>query len=102
VVMTHSHALDYAITEAALRRGDLAYVGLIGSRTKRRRFERWFAARDGSAVALARLVCPIGDCGVADKRPQVIAALTAAELLRVLSRPGADAVRQDESWEAAL
>ena len=84
VVLTHSHALDYTITEAALRRGDLAYVGLIGSHTKRRRFERWFAARGGSTVALAELVCPIGDVGVIDKRPSVIAAFAAAEIMRVL------------------
>ncbi len=86
VVVTHSHALDFAITEAALLRGDLAYVGLIGSRTKRRRFERWFTARGGSTASLGRLVSPIGDFGVADKRPEVIAALAAAELLRALAR----------------
>lgn len=90
VVMTHSHALDYAITEAALARRDLAYVGLIGSRTKRRRFERWFGARGGDARALGALVCPIGDAGVADKRPAVIAALTAAELVRCLLREAAE------------
>ena len=100
VVLTHSHALDYAITEAALRRGDLAYVGLIGSQTKRRRFERWFAARGGNAAALARLVCPIGDAGVIDKRPPVIAAFTATELLRLLLREsiGAGAAKQDGRW----
>jgi xanthine dehydrogenase accessory protein XdhC len=88
VVMTHSHALDFAITELALGRGDLAYVGLIGSRTKRRRFERWFAARDGDPARLDRLVSPIGDLGVSDKRPEVIAALVTAEILQVLDRQG--------------
>jgi xanthine dehydrogenase accessory protein XdhC len=85
-VMTHSHALDYAITEAALARDDLAYVGLIGSRTKRRRFERWVVARGGDACALQRLVSPIADMGVPDKRPEVIAALAAAELLQALAK----------------
>ncbi len=103
IVLTHSHALDYAITEAALRRGDLAYVGLIGSQTKRRRFERWFAAR-GGAAALAGLVCPIGDAGVVDKRPPVIAAFTATELLRVLLREnnGADAAKQEGRWQETV
>lgn len=86
VVLTHSHALDYAITEAALARRDFAYVGLIGSRTKRRRFARWFGARGGDARALGRLTCPIGDVGVADKRPAVIAALVAAEIVAALLR----------------
>ncbi len=84
VVMTYDHGLDFEITEAALGRADAAYVGLIGSATKRRRFEKWFAERGGEASALRRLVSPIGDFGVADKRPEVIAALVAAEILQRL------------------
>ena len=80
--MTYDHGLDFEITEAALGRGDAAYVGLIGSRTKRRRFERWFLKRGGDRAALMRLVSPIGDFGVADKRPEVIAALVAAEIMQ--------------------
>ena len=38
-VMTYSHGLDFEICEAVLRRGDFAYLGLIGSRSKRARFE---------------------------------------------------------------
>ncbi len=86
VVMTHKHALDFEIAGAALRREGLSYVGLIGSRTKRRRFERWFSARGGDARALDGLVCPIGDVGVSDKRPEVIAALVAAEIVQAVSR----------------
>ena len=82
VVMTYDHGLDFEITEAALGRGDAAYVGLIGSATKRRRFEKWFTGRGGDARALRRLVSPIGDFGVADKRPEVIPALVAAEILQ--------------------
>ncbi|MBP2233220.1 xanthine dehydrogenase accessory protein XdhC [Azospirillum agricola] len=86
LVLTHSHALDFDITEAALRRGDAAYVGLIGSATKRARFERWFRARGRGTDALSRLTCPIGaalagSSPPGDKRPEVIAALAAAELL---------------------
>jgi xanthine/CO dehydrogenase XdhC/CoxF family maturation factor len=86
--MTHSHDLDYAIAEAALARTDLAYVGLIGSGTKRRRFDRLFTARGRDPRALERLTCPIGDAGVRDKRPEVIAAFTAAEVLQALGRAG--------------
>ena len=84
IVMTYDHGLDFEITEAALGRADVAYVGLIGSGTKRRRFETWFTGRGGSASALRRLVSPIGDFGVADKRPEVIAALVAAEIMQRL------------------
>jgi xanthine dehydrogenase accessory protein XdhC len=92
IVMTHSHQLDYAIVEAALLRGDAAYVGMIGSTTKRARFGRWFAARGGDAARLAKLVCPIGDLGVRDKRPAVIAAFVAAEVLAHVLRAAQTAV----------
>jgi len=84
LILTHSHALDYRLAEAALQRGDAAYVGMIGSATKRARFEASFLRGGGRREALARLTCPIGGNDVDDKRPEVIAALTAAELVRCL------------------
>lgn len=84
VILTHSHALDYRLTEAALNRGDATYVGLIGSATKRTRFCQSFLRHGGSEAALKWLTCPIGGNEVRNKRPEVIAALTAAELVRTL------------------
>ncbi len=84
VVLSHSHALDYRLTESALLREDAAYVGMIGSGTKRARFEASFRRRHPDSAALARLTCPIGGSDVHDKRPEVIATLTAAELVRSL------------------
>ncbi len=84
VILTHSHALDYRLTEAALARGDAAYVGMIGSATKRARFESGYLRAGGRRDSLSRLTCPIGGSDVDDKRPEVIAALTAAELVRSL------------------
>lgn len=84
VVLTHSHALDYRLAEAALLRGDAAYVGMIGSATKRARFEASFRRRHPGRKVLTQLTCPIGGSDVHDKRPEVIAALTSAELVRCL------------------
>lgn len=81
VVVTHDHALDFLVTREALLRGDAAYVGMIGSSTKRARFRRWFREEGGDEGTLARLVCPIGASRLGDKRPEVIAALAAAEIL---------------------
>jgi xanthine dehydrogenase accessory factor len=85
VVLTHDHALDFLITDAALARGDAAYVGMIGSGSKRARFGAW-RARGGVArgAALAGLTCPIGGPS-GDKRPAVIAALVAAEIVARLA-----------------
>ena len=86
LVLTHDHALDFLIVAEALARGDAAYVGMIGSKTKRATFASWYLREAGGDEAkLARLVCPIGGADVKDKRPAVIAALAAAEVMRALS-----------------
>ena len=82
VVMTHSHAVDQEIVEAALRRGARGFLGLIGSRTKRARFVQRFEARGIPAEAIARLTCPIGVPGVHGKLPAEIAVAVAAQLLQ--------------------
>ncbi len=82
LVLTHSHDLDLAITEAILRRGDFAYLGLIGSATKRARFLHRFEARGIAAAARQRLICPIGLPGIAGKEPEVIALAVVAQLLQ--------------------
>ena len=81
LVLTHSHDLDLAITEAVLRRGDFNYLGLIGSATKRARFLHRFEQRGLPPEALARLTCPIGLPGIAGKQPELIAVSVVAQLL---------------------
>ena len=83
LVMTHSHPLDFDICDAVLRRGDFAYCGLIGSVSKRRRFERDMRKQGMPDTLLGRLTCPIGVTGIASKNPADIAIAVAAELLRV-------------------
>jgi xanthine dehydrogenase accessory factor len=85
VILTHDHALDFLIAREALSRKDLGYVGMIGSATKRATFASWLK-RDGSSPELmSGLVLPIGGGTVRDKRPAVIAAMVAAELLAALT-----------------
>ncbi|ESY68242.1 xanthine dehydrogenase accessory protein XdhC [Mesorhizobium sp. M0051] len=84
-ILTHDHALDFLIVAEALKRGDAAYVGMIGSKTKKATFKNWFLkSADGSEAEFARLISPIGGDAVKDKRPQVIAALAAAEIMTAL------------------
>ena len=86
VVLTHDHALDFLIVAEALRRDDAAYVGMIGSRTKKATFRSWYLkTAGGSVIAFSRLVSPIGGSAVDDKRPAVIAALAAAEIMTALA-----------------
>lgn len=84
VVMTHDHALDYALVRAILERGDFAYAGLIGSDSKAARF-RSRLRRDGiDDTDIERLACPIGVPGIASKLPAAIAVSVAAQLLQSL------------------
>ncbi len=90
LVMTHSHPLDEAICEAILRRGDFAYLGLIGSATKRARFVKRLGEAGIPADDLKRLVCPIGIADIESKEPAAIAASVAADLLIRRERSFAD------------
>lgn len=83
LVLTHQHDLDLRISEAILQRGDFAYFGLIGSKTKRQRFIHRFEQRGIEAEAIERMTCPIGVPGVDGKEPEVIAAAVVAQLLQV-------------------
>jgi xanthine dehydrogenase accessory factor len=82
LVMTHSHPLDLEICERILRRGDAVYCGLIGSLTKRRRFEKRLREFGLPQSAIDKLVCPIGVEGITGKKPAEIAIAASADLLR--------------------
>ncbi len=85
VVLTHDHALDFLIVAEALKREDAAYVGMIGSKTKKATFKSWYLKTAGGTEAnFTRLVSPIGGDAVKDKRPAVIAALAAAEIMTAI------------------
>lgn len=85
VILTHDHALDFLIAKEALARNDLAYVGMIGCKTKRATFSSWARKEGLGDDAFSRLTLPIGGKIVSDKRPSVIAAMTAAEILVALN-----------------
>jgi xanthine dehydrogenase accessory factor len=81
LVLTHSHDLDLRICEAVLRRGDFGFLGLIGSKSKRERFNRRLEAKGLPAQTIARMTCPIGIDGIVGKQPEVIAVSVVAQLL---------------------
>ena len=82
LVLTHDHALDFRIVEAALRRDDAGFVGLIGSKSKRERFRHRLAQRGMSDERVARMQCPVGLAGITGKQPEVIALAVAAQLVQ--------------------
>jgi xanthine dehydrogenase accessory factor len=85
VIMTHDHAEDYALCDAALRLNQpLGGIGLIGSAAKWTRFQAQLAAAGHSPETIARITCPIGQPGITGKDPAVIAVAVAAALLQTI------------------
>jgi xanthine dehydrogenase accessory factor len=85
LVMTHSHELDLAIVDAALRHPNVAHVGLIGSATKRARFEKRLHQAGVDQARIDDLICPIGVAGISSKHPAAIAASVTAQMLQLAS-----------------
>ena len=85
LIMSFSHAEDFDIVMACLRRirerGDLPFVGLIGSKTKWATFRHRLEERGFAPAEIDAITCPIGMTGIAGKEPEVIAIAVAAQLL---------------------
>jgi len=89
IVMTHHHPRDLQLCAAILRRGDYRYFGVIGSATKRQRFEYRLEGQGFSRQQLTTMRCPIGLPDVKGKLPAEIAVAVAAEIIAVYQRSSA-------------
>jgi xanthine dehydrogenase accessory factor len=83
VILTHDHALDFILCGAALDRHDAKYVGMIGSKTKRVKFKKWYQVNYDNNL-IKDFTCPIGNLKNQDKRPSIIASFVAAEVIDML------------------
>ncbi|MDB6145385.1 MAG: xanthine dehydrogenase accessory protein XdhC [Pseudomonas sp.] len=81
IVMTHDHQLDLELTAAILKRNDFTYFGLIGSKTKRVKFEHRLRDRGFDPAVLQSMRCPMGLAEVKGKLPIEIAVSIAAEVI---------------------
>ncbi|WAT02330.1 xanthine dehydrogenase accessory protein XdhC [Rouxiella chamberiensis] len=86
IVLTHDHQLDLALSEKILRRNDFRYFGLIGSETKRKRFDYRLAGKGISEACLRKMRCPVGLPDVKGKLPAEIAVAIAGEVIAAYQR----------------
>lgn len=84
LVMTHDHAEDFAICDAALRDPRVATIGLIGSAAKWARFRRMLLAEGHDGAAVDAIRCPVGSGTLRGKEPAVVAVDVAVAVLREL------------------
>ncbi|OEJ43173.1 xanthine dehydrogenase accessory protein XdhC [Streptomyces agglomeratus] len=89
LIMTHDHAEDAALCDAALRTNHLGSIGLIGSAAKWVRFRKRLATEGGHDEAtIDRIKTPIGLADITGKEPATIAVSVAADLLRAFETEG--------------
>ncbi len=86
LIMTHDHAEDAALCDAAIRIDDLGSIGLIGSRAKWNRFRKKLADEGHDESAIARITTPIGIPQLPGKEPATIAVSIAASLLQLFAQ----------------
>ena len=84
IVMSHSHALDFELVEAILRRRDARFCGLIGSTTKAARFRHNLRRQGLDAAAVVGLTCPVGVSTIRDKAPVAVAVAITAQILQLI------------------
>lgn len=87
LILTHDHQLDLQLCFTALKptAKPFAYVGMIGSKSKRAIFEKRMQIRGYTPETLQRLVCPIGIEGISSKQPAMIAIAVVAQLLQAFN-----------------
>ncbi|MEU5852684.1 xanthine dehydrogenase accessory protein XdhC [Saccharopolyspora shandongensis] len=81
LILTHDHAEDLILCDAALRSERTGYTGLIGSSAKWQRFRKRLRELGHDDAMIDRITCPIGDPRIRSKQPAAIAVAVAAELL---------------------
>jgi xanthine dehydrogenase accessory factor len=83
LILTYDHQMDFDILETVLKRRDALYVGLIGSRTKWKRFTSRLAHKGYDEKFFQQVHCPIGLDSVPGKHPIEVAVSVAAEVIGV-------------------
>ena len=81
LVMTHNHQLDFDLAKAIINREDSCYFGMIGSLTKRKKFDHRLEQRGYSQAQIDTMICPIGISQINGKHPSEIAVSVAGELI---------------------
>jgi xanthine dehydrogenase accessory factor len=80
IVLTHLHDLDQQIIEFSIKE-KTKYIGLIGSQTKWKQFQKRILQKNDLVNELSKVHCPVG-LDIGGETPQEIAISIASELLK--------------------
>ena len=81
LVLTHDHGIDFDLIAMALQ-NETKYLGLIGSKTKKVRFNNMLIKEMNIEEGMSNVVCPIG-LETGGDTPKEIAISVVAQLLQV-------------------
>ena len=108
LIMTHDHALDFDLTKLAIERACFPYIGLIGSRGKKQRFEFRLKEQLSNPSLLEQLTCPIGLAAIQGKLPMQVAVSVSAQLMALFESIKSDSAsqaedrpRKEKQWQRA-
>ena len=85
IVLTHSHDYDFKIINEILNLNTFQFVGLIGSKTKMKRFSNRLVKLGYNQYLINKIECPIGLQNITSKKPGEIAISIIARLLEYRS-----------------
>jgi len=85
IVLTHSHDYDFKIINEILNLNTFQFIGLIGSKTKRKKFNNRLVKLGYNQYLINKIECPIGLKNISSKKPGEIAISIIARLLEYRS-----------------
>ena len=85
VILTHSHDHDFKIINELLNTNTFNFIGLIGSRTKKKKFNNRFLHLGHDKFSISKIECPIGLSSITSKKPGEIAISIIGRLLEFRS-----------------
>ena len=85
VILTHSHDYDFKIINEILNINSFKFIGLIGSKTKMKRFSNRLIKLGHNQSIINKIECPIGLKNISSKKPAEIAIAIIGRLLEYRS-----------------
>ena len=85
IVLTHSHDYDFKIINEILNINSFQFIGLIGSKTKMKRFSNRLIKLGHNQSIINNVECPIGLKNISSKKPAEIAIAIIGRLLEYRS-----------------
>jgi len=95
LILTHNHQLDFELCQAVIKRNDARWLGVIGSKTKSKKFQHRLAHRGFSPEQIQQMICPIGLPQVQGKLPMEVAVSVAGELIELYQGLQATPAKKD-------